>query len=85
MKDRGKYSFGFRNAYHGMSPYTSGLCGVGGYRHHIPGGFGIQHVSPKTELFFFFLLCSGVPLVQICLPECCFDYADGTCSDSPLR
>ncbi|KAM7298389.1 hypothetical protein ISCGN_018985 [Ixodes scapularis] len=32
-----------RNAYHGMSPYSGGMCGVGAYRHHWPTGFGVHH------------------------------------------
>ncbi|XP_064467570.1 alanine--glyoxylate aminotransferase 2, mitochondrial-like [Ornithodoros turicata] len=32
-----------RNSYHGLSPYSAGLCGVGTYKHHIPSAFGVQH------------------------------------------
>lgn len=33
-----------RNAYHGDSPYTMGLCGVGSWKHSFPNGFGVHHV-----------------------------------------
>lgn len=32
-----------RNSYHGMLLHCAGLCGVGGYKYHIPSGFGVQH------------------------------------------
>lgn len=32
-----------RNSYHGASPYTMGLCGVGSWKYMIANGFGIHH------------------------------------------
>lgn len=34
-----------RNAFHGCSPYTMGLCGVGYCKHPIPNNFGIHHTT----------------------------------------
>ncbi|GIX77645.1 alanine--glyoxylate aminotransferase 2, mitochondrial, partial [Caerostris extrusa] len=32
-----------RNAYHGDTPYSVGLCGIGTWKHSFPNGFGIHH------------------------------------------
>lgn len=34
-----------RNAYHGMSPYSMGLAGVGSCQHAVPKGFGVHHTT----------------------------------------
>lgn len=33
-----------RNAYHGDTPYSIGLCGIGTWKHSFPNGFGMHHV-----------------------------------------
>ncbi|KAG8188974.1 hypothetical protein JTE90_010063 [Oedothorax gibbosus] len=33
-----------RNAYHGDTPYSVGLCGSGKWKHSFPNGFGMSHV-----------------------------------------
>ena len=42
----------FRNAYHGMSPYTNGLTAHSTWRFNIAGNFGIHQV--RNEAFFSF-------------------------------
>ncbi|CAG0901012.1 unnamed protein product [Darwinula stevensoni] len=38
---------GFRNAFHGMSPYVMGLTALSTWRHRLPSAFGIHHtVNP---------------------------------------
>lgn len=39
-----KKLFYFRNAYHGDTPYSVGLCGIGKWKHSFPNGFGMNHV-----------------------------------------
>ena len=42
-----------RNCYHGTSPYTQGLTGLGTWKSGFANGFGIHHVStPKNFPFF---------------------------------
>lgn len=54
----------FRNAYHGMSPYTMGLTAYASWRFPLPGvSNGIQHVRLYFEvyitIFMRFHLYSG--------------------------
>ena len=41
----------FRNAYHGMSPYTNGLTAHSTWRYNLAGNFGIHQVRPHSVLF----------------------------------
>ncbi|KAI1280446.1 Alanine--glyoxylate aminotransferase 2, mitochondrial [Halotydeus destructor] len=34
-----------RNAYHGMSPYTMGLCGIGSWKHQLASPLGVHHAT----------------------------------------
>lgn len=34
-----------RNSYHGNSPYTMGITGIGTWKQSFANGFGIHHVS----------------------------------------
>ena len=37
--------YSFRNCYHGTSPYTQGLTGMGTWKYPFANGFGVHHVS----------------------------------------